>query len=106
MVPSPYSHVLLEAVAQDEEAGQRTNETRCQRAPRCIGGNEQEGLPASCEDRSDKRGLVQRTSHETREYFNENTVDQDSPYGYGVLSLSKDDFRQESCPLRVIPTAF
>ncbi len=66
-------------MAEGEEADRRTDKTRCVQAASDPDGVKQEGLLASCEDRSDQRGLVQYLSHEAGVYVNENTVDQDSP---------------------------
>ena len=82
---TPHSHVLLEAVAHDEKAGRGADETRCQRAPRCIGWNEQEGLLASCKDRGHERRPVECISQKAGAYFYQNTVDQGLLSGYGPI---------------------
>ena len=85
--------MLLEAVGHDEKAGRGTDETRSQRAPRCIGWNEQEGLLASCEDRGNKRRRVECISQKAGAYFNQNTVDQGLLSGYGPIIFANRPVR-------------
>jgi len=85
VVPKADSHVLLETVAPGEEAYRRTDQARRVQATGDSDRVKQEGLLASCEDLFNERRPIECISHEAGAYVTQNTVDQDSPSGYGPM---------------------